>query len=238
MRQNPKLFVGFSENTIIKLALWKHCQITSIHDGIVSWNVESQQAENIEKLRQLLMTTGQVRIIAQASDQLRRQMNQAFFEKVLVDDAGVVKGTRLLQPLKTIKALQTQKHQTVATAAKPGTSIEPDSSFFGVNGSKAKYMVGLISQLLNDWSNKRLRELYGALQDKSHHRIRNSAPTHKPLRSVALLTLNIESLIADYTTGLGTKSLAVKYGISRPTVRLRLKKAGIVPHLPGSNKRE
>jgi muramoyltetrapeptide carboxypeptidase len=62
MRQNPKLYVGFSENTIIELALWEHCQVTSIHGGIVSWNVESQEAENIERLRRMLMTTDPVRI--------------------------------------------------------------------------------------------------------------------------------------------------------------------------------
>lgn len=62
MRQNPKLYVGFSENTIIELALWKHCQTTSIHGGIVSWNVETQEAENIERLRRMLMTTAPVHL--------------------------------------------------------------------------------------------------------------------------------------------------------------------------------
>lgn len=57
MRKNPKLYVGFSENTAIELALWKHCHVTSIHGGIVSWNVASQEAANIEKLRQMLMAT-------------------------------------------------------------------------------------------------------------------------------------------------------------------------------------
>jgi len=57
MRQNPKLYIGFSENTIIELALWKQCRTTSIHGGIVSWNVETQAADNIEKLRRMIMTT-------------------------------------------------------------------------------------------------------------------------------------------------------------------------------------
>src|ERR1700722_19518055 len=98
-------------------------------------------------------------------------------------------------------------------------------------------MVGLISQLLNDWSNKRLKGLYQSLQNKAQHRIRSTTPIRKPLRSPALLALDMEKLIADYATGLGTKSLAVKYGVSRPAVTLRLRKAGIAPHLPGSNKR-
>ncbi len=60
MRKNPKLYVGFSENTAIELALWKHCRVTSIHGGIVSWNVKTQEAANIERLRQMLMTTQSV----------------------------------------------------------------------------------------------------------------------------------------------------------------------------------
>lgn len=98
-------------------------------------------------------------------------------------------------------------------------------------------MVGLIAQLLNNWPNKRLRELYQALQDKAYRRIRISTPTRKPLRSPLLLALGMNKLIADYASGLGTKSLAVKYGVSHPTVRLRLKKADVVIHAPGSNAR-
>src|SRR5436853_103792 len=30
-RKHPKLFVGFSENTIIHLALWKHCRLVGLH---------------------------------------------------------------------------------------------------------------------------------------------------------------------------------------------------------------
>lgn len=55
MRNNPKLYIGFSENTIIELALWKHCHVTSIHGGIVSWGVKAQETANIERLRQMLM---------------------------------------------------------------------------------------------------------------------------------------------------------------------------------------
>ena len=98
-------------------------------------------------------------------------------------------------------------------------------------------MVGLIAQLLNDWSNQRLRELYQDLQDKGHRRPKNLSPSRKPLRSPALLALDMDKLIADYASGLGTKSLAVKYGVSRPAVALRLRKAGIAPHLPGSNQK-
>jgi muramoyltetrapeptide carboxypeptidase len=68
MRRNPKLYVGFSENTIIELALWKHCHTTSIHGGIVSWNVESMEQENLEKLRRMLMTTDPVVVAARKDE--------------------------------------------------------------------------------------------------------------------------------------------------------------------------
>ena len=64
LRRNPKLYIGFSENTIIELAFWKHCRTTSIHGGIVSWNVASMEQNNLEKLRRMLMTTDPVTIQA------------------------------------------------------------------------------------------------------------------------------------------------------------------------------
>jgi len=59
-RKDPKLLVGFSEITILHLALWKQCRIASIHGGIVSWNVGSAQPEQIERLRSMIMTTDPV----------------------------------------------------------------------------------------------------------------------------------------------------------------------------------
>jgi muramoyltetrapeptide carboxypeptidase len=68
MSRNPKLYIGFSENTAIELALSKYCRLTSIHGGIVSWNVETQEKENLEKLRRMLMTTEPVTIHARKDE--------------------------------------------------------------------------------------------------------------------------------------------------------------------------
>ncbi len=62
LRRDPKLYVGFSENTILELAIWKQCQITSIGGGMVSWTVAEQEQKNIEKLRRMLMTDDEVTI--------------------------------------------------------------------------------------------------------------------------------------------------------------------------------
>lgn len=68
MSSDPKPYIGFSESTIIELALWKHCRTTSIHGGIVSWNVASMEQKNIEKLRSMLMDGEPVIIQSQASE--------------------------------------------------------------------------------------------------------------------------------------------------------------------------
>lgn len=62
-RQNPKLLVGFSEITILHLALWKHSRVAGIHGGIVSWNVGTALPQQIERLRSMVMTTDEVRVI-------------------------------------------------------------------------------------------------------------------------------------------------------------------------------
>lgn len=68
MSGNPKLYVGFSENTAIELALYKYCHLASIHGGIVSWNVGTQGRENTEKLRRMLMSTEPVSIAARDNE--------------------------------------------------------------------------------------------------------------------------------------------------------------------------
>lgn len=64
LRKYPKLYVGFSESTIIELAFWKHARVPSIHGGIVSWNVKTLEAENLERLRRMLMTTEPIKVKA------------------------------------------------------------------------------------------------------------------------------------------------------------------------------
>lgn len=53
-RKHPKLFVGFSENTIIHLALWKHCRLTGLHGA--AWNQEFG-TETAESFRRAVLTT-------------------------------------------------------------------------------------------------------------------------------------------------------------------------------------
>ena len=54
-RRTPKLLVGFSDITILHLALWKHCGISGVHGALVK--VDGQfDPRNEASLRTLLMT--------------------------------------------------------------------------------------------------------------------------------------------------------------------------------------
>lgn len=61
IRNNPKLLVGFSEITILQLALWKHCRIPSIHGA--AWD-ESYGKETSESFRKAVFDPSPVIITA------------------------------------------------------------------------------------------------------------------------------------------------------------------------------
>lgn len=73
-----------------------------------------------------------------------------------------------------------------------------------------------------------LEQLYKALgRQDEHSRSGNAGEKRKPLRSSALLALDVSKLIADYERGIAPYSLAIKYGIDRETVAKRLRDAGV-----------
>jgi muramoyltetrapeptide carboxypeptidase len=54
-RRNPKFLIGFSDITILHLALWKHCGISGVHGALIE--VDGQfDPQNEASLRSLLMT--------------------------------------------------------------------------------------------------------------------------------------------------------------------------------------
>lgn len=76
MNKNPKIYIGFSESTVIELALWKYCNISSIHGGIPSWSVAntlSNFPDKIERLFNLLTTANTVEVKSQ-KDELTSQL--------------------------------------------------------------------------------------------------------------------------------------------------------------------
>jgi hypothetical protein len=73
-----------------------------------------------------------------------------------------------------------------------------------------------------------LKQLFRALEHSNIHSCsRHTGGKRKPLRSSALLALDINKLIADYNSGIAPYSLAIKYGIDRETVAKRLRDAGV-----------
>jgi muramoyltetrapeptide carboxypeptidase len=54
-RRNPKFLIGFSDITILHLALWKHCGISGVHGALIE--IDGQfDPQNEASLRSLLMT--------------------------------------------------------------------------------------------------------------------------------------------------------------------------------------
>jgi muramoyltetrapeptide carboxypeptidase len=56
-RLDPKPLVGFSDATILHLALSKHCNVVSIHGPNACWAVDQASAGSIDALRSVLMTS-------------------------------------------------------------------------------------------------------------------------------------------------------------------------------------
>ena len=56
-RRDPKPIVGFSDTTILHLALWKHCAVGGVHGPDASWASDQASAESIAALRKVVMTT-------------------------------------------------------------------------------------------------------------------------------------------------------------------------------------
>jgi muramoyltetrapeptide carboxypeptidase len=60
--KDPKLLIGFSENTILHLMLWKQCRLPGIHGAVF------EDAENNNALRTALTSSGDFTIAARADE--------------------------------------------------------------------------------------------------------------------------------------------------------------------------
>lgn len=65
IRKHPKLLLGFSEITILHLALWKHCGLASVHGAV--WD-ESFGDQTALSFRQSIFSSEQVIITAQGNE--------------------------------------------------------------------------------------------------------------------------------------------------------------------------
>lgn len=64
VRRDPKLLIGFSENTILHLMLWKECRLPGIHGAVRMEDAEGANADLNADLRSVLMETGRLEIAA------------------------------------------------------------------------------------------------------------------------------------------------------------------------------
>jgi muramoyltetrapeptide carboxypeptidase len=54
-RRHPKPLIGFSDITILHLALWRHCRVTGFHGPHAAWDAKYYGNSSAEQLRQALM---------------------------------------------------------------------------------------------------------------------------------------------------------------------------------------
>ncbi len=57
VRRDPKPLIGFSDITILNLALWRHCRVASLHGPHAGWQDDHYGPRAAEALRRALMTT-------------------------------------------------------------------------------------------------------------------------------------------------------------------------------------
>jgi DNA invertase Pin-like site-specific DNA recombinase len=194
----------------------------------------TRQFEDIESLVQLALDLLKDcdRFYRLAPDTLRRRMNQALFERVSIDVAGVVQEAVLMEPFKTITMVRDQKHR-VAVGAKSGVGGRLNEAIFDGGSSEEASLVRLICQLQEGgFKHTNLEQLYRAVMLlDGHSRPKRTKGERRPLRSMALLALDMDRLVTDHATGIRPYSLAIKYGIDRETVAKRLRDFGVRLHL-------
>ncbi|GAB3408319.1 S66 peptidase family protein [Flindersiella endophytica] len=60
VRADPKPLIGFSDITVLQLALWARCRVSTIHGPMMNWDDSRTGPESAEALRAALMTTAPV----------------------------------------------------------------------------------------------------------------------------------------------------------------------------------
>jgi len=81
MRNNPKLLIGFSEITILQLALYKECGLASLHSA--SW-VEPFSKVSMGSLRKALFTTDSVTITTKPNESTSSLTTKGIAQGVLI----------------------------------------------------------------------------------------------------------------------------------------------------------
>lgn len=68
LRRDPKLVVGFSDITVLHLAIARHAGVAAVHGPMVSWDKDHIGPTAIERLRAAVMTTASVLIESVAAE--------------------------------------------------------------------------------------------------------------------------------------------------------------------------
>lgn len=71
VQRDPKLLIGFSENTILHLMLWKQCRLPGIHGAVRSADAEDVHQRANTMLRSVLIETGRLEIASEEDEATR-----------------------------------------------------------------------------------------------------------------------------------------------------------------------
>jgi muramoyltetrapeptide carboxypeptidase len=66
IRKNPKLVVGFSEITILHMAIWQHCHLAGLHGA--AWNMEQFGQETTDSFHRAVMTTEPITVTSRPAE--------------------------------------------------------------------------------------------------------------------------------------------------------------------------
>ncbi len=69
VRRDPKLVIGFSDNTMLHLALWKNCRLVGMHGAIMNNSDGKFIPENLQAMKSAIMSTLPITLQSRADEE-------------------------------------------------------------------------------------------------------------------------------------------------------------------------
>jgi predicted NUDIX family NTP pyrophosphohydrolase len=155
-----------------------------------------------------------------ATPRVRRQLNQAIFEKLYVHEDQEITGD-LAEPFRTL--LGSEARGVAGSPDDEKTAKPPANDMVG--GLRVDYLVDL-SAGLSSLSTSEVRLLVGSAHDGSTKRAESIRPKQRQ-RQVRLPDHEVAQLVADYQAGVTVQQLSRFYAIHRTTVLEHLESRGV-----------
>ena len=179
------------------------------------------------------------RAYAQVPDDVRSILNRTIFERVYLDEFGTALGSNVTDPFAEILAAGTMTNQREASNSKrpdPKTGASDVASLTDVLvRSREKICAvsstAVMADVLERHSKLGSTGVRVAKAAELARQDRRSEAWVSPKVTVTTVRRmtpeEVETMVADYRSGIGSYRLAKKYGVSDSTVLARLKAAGV-----------